>query len=70
MEITNSMVRAAVNKAVEAGLLPRNGAQNEYDWEVMRSILAAALQTRQAEREKHPVKYADIASFAVGPKAL
>jgi|GEM_PF-2760028 len=43
MELTNSMIRAAVNKAVESGLLARNAAQNAYDWEVMRGIVAAAL---------------------------
>jgi hypothetical protein len=44
---TNAMVRAAVTQAVEAGLLARNAAQNEYDWELMRSILQAALSTPQ-----------------------
>jgi len=43
MELTNAMIRAAVNKAVESGLLARNAAQNAYDWELMRGIVAAAL---------------------------
>jgi len=45
MEPTNAMVRAAIGKAVDTGLLARHAAQNEYDWEVMRAILRAALQT-------------------------
>lgn len=48
MELSNSMVRAAVNKAVEAGLLARNAAQNAYDWEIMRAILMAALGAQPA----------------------
>lgn len=36
MEPTNSMVRAAIQQAVELGLLPRHGAQNEYDWALMK----------------------------------
>jgi hypothetical protein len=44
MEVTNAMVRAAIRKAVESGILPRNAAQNEYDWEIMRGILSAALR--------------------------
>ncbi|MDQ9169537.1 hypothetical protein Q8A64_03835 [Oxalobacteraceae bacterium R-40] len=43
MEPTNSMVRAAIQQAVELGLLPRHGAQNEYDWALMKKVLGAAL---------------------------
>jgi hypothetical protein len=53
MEPTNAMVRAAVRKAVESGLLARNAAQNEYDWDVMRGILRAALEA-DVSRQKVP----------------
>ncbi len=43
MEPTNSMVRAAIQQAVELGLLPRHGAQNEYDWNLMKKVVGAAL---------------------------
>ena len=43
MELTNAMVRASVNKAVELGLLTRNAAQNEYDWDLIGRIVGAAL---------------------------
>jgi hypothetical protein len=46
MEPTNSMVRAAIQQAVELGLLPRHGAQNEYDWNLMKQVLDAALTAR------------------------
>lgn len=51
MELTNSMIRAAVNKAVESGLLARNAAQNAYDWEIMRGILSAALDASPSRHE-------------------
>ncbi len=51
MELSNSMVRAAVNKAVEAGLLSRNGAQNEHDWEVMKSILESAFTAKSDQSD-------------------
>lgn len=46
MEPTNSMVRAAIQQAVELGLLPRHGAQNEYDWSLMKKVLGAALMAQ------------------------
>ncbi len=49
MEPTNAMVRAAVRKAVESGLLARNAAQNEYDWDVMRGILRAAFEAGKGD---------------------
>lgn len=53
MEPTNSMVRAAIQQAVELGLLPRDGAQNEYDWSLMKKVLGAAL-TAQGKADKLP----------------
>jgi hypothetical protein len=53
MEPTNSMVRAAIQQAVELGLLPRHGAQNEYDWSVMKKVLGAAL-TAQGKVDEWP----------------
>lgn len=47
MQPTNAMVRAAVAQAVEAGLLARNAAQNETDWEIIRSIIQAAFFAEQ-----------------------
>jgi hypothetical protein len=52
MEISNSMVREAVKKAVETGLLPRNSAQNEYDWEIMRAIIHAAVNTNKTRIDR------------------
>lgn len=54
MEPTNSMVRAAIQQAVELGLLPRHGAQNEYDWSLMKQVLGAAL-TAQGKIDTAPV---------------
>lgn len=54
MEPTNSMVRAAIQQAVELGLLPRHGAQNEYDWSLMKKVLGAAL-TAQGKVDDLPV---------------
>lgn len=51
MEPTNSMVRAAIQQAVELGLLLRHGAQNEYDWSLMKKVLDAAL-TAQGKADK------------------
>ena len=53
MEPTNSMVRAAIQQAVELGLLPRHGAQNEYDWSLMKKVLGAAL-TAQGKIDNLP----------------
>lgn len=53
MEPTNSMVRAAIKQAVELGLLPRHGAQNEYDWNLMKQVVAAAL-TAQGKVDDTP----------------
>jgi hypothetical protein len=53
MELTNSMVRAAIKQAVELGLLPRNGAQNEYDWNLMKQVVSAAL-TAQGKVDHAP----------------
>ncbi len=45
MDITDEMLRAAVRKAVEAGLLPRNACRDEANEskEIMRLIVQAAL---------------------------
>ncbi|HEV2610396.1 MAG TPA: hypothetical protein VGU61_09030 [Noviherbaspirillum sp.] len=65
MEPTNSMVRAAVRKAVESGLLARNAAQNEYDWEVMRGILRAAFEAGKVDLKRtEAVPGEAISSFA------
>ena len=53
MEPTNNMVRAAIQQAVELGLLPRHGAQNEYDWNLMKKVLGAAL-TAQGQADNTP----------------
>jgi hypothetical protein len=53
MELTNSMVRAAIKQAVEVGLLPRHGAQNEYDWNLMKQVVGAAL-TAQGQVDDRP----------------
>jgi hypothetical protein len=53
MEPTNSMVRAAIKQAVELGLLPRHGAQNEYDWNLMKQVVGAAL-TAQGKFDDMP----------------
>jgi hypothetical protein len=53
MEPTNSMVRAAIKQAVELGLLPRHGAQNEYDWNLMKQVVSAAL-TAQGKVDNAP----------------
>lgn len=46
MELTNAMLQAAIDKAVEAGLLPKYVRKDEsaFDREVMRLVLQAALQ--------------------------
>jgi hypothetical protein len=57
MELTNSMVRAAIKQAVEVGLLPRHGAQNEYDWNLMKQVVGAALTAqRQVDDRPAPQK--------------
>ena len=45
MEITQTMLEAAVKKAVEVGLLPRMGDMESYvaNWEAVQSIVQAAL---------------------------
>lgn len=54
MEITSAMVRAAITKATEAGLLPRNCSTCDLknSVEVMQTILQAALDTRSLEAGK------------------
>jgi hypothetical protein len=54
MEPTNSMVRAAIRQAVELGLLARNGAQNEYDWNLMKQVLGAALTAQPISQDNEP----------------
>ena len=54
MEPTNSMVRAAIRQAVELGLLARNGAQNEYDWNLMKQVLGAALTAQPKAQDAEP----------------
>lgn len=48
------MVRAAIRKATEAGLLPRNGSTCDLknSIEVMQTILQAALDTRAMDAGK------------------
>ena len=50
MELTNAMLQAAIDKAVEAGLLPKYVRKDEsaVDREVMRLVLQAALQAEAA----------------------
>lgn len=55
MEPTNSMVRAAICEAVELGLLARNGAQNEYDWNLMKKVVGAALTAQPRSQDDEPV---------------
>jgi hypothetical protein len=47
LNITDDMLRAAVTKSVEAGLLPRRALREEFDdaQEVMRSILQCVLDS-------------------------
>ncbi|HEY0844625.1 MAG TPA: hypothetical protein VGE12_04630 [Noviherbaspirillum sp.] len=46
MELTDAMLQAAIDKAVEAGLLPKYVRKDEsaFDREVMKMVLLAALQ--------------------------
>ena len=48
MNITNDMLRAAVEKAIEAGLLPKYARKPESvaEREVMKLVLQAALDAR------------------------
>lgn len=45
MKLTNAMLQAAIDKAIEAGLLPKYARKDEsaVDREVMRLVLQAAL---------------------------
>lgn len=45
MELTNAMLQAAIDKAIEAGLLPKyvRKDQSAVDREVMKLVLQAAL---------------------------
>ncbi len=45
MEITNEMLTNAIVKAVELGMLPKFGSEEEYlkIWDNMKAILQAAL---------------------------
>lgn len=54
MEVTSAMVRAAITKAREAGLLPRNCSTCDLknSVEVMQTILQAALDTRTMDAGK------------------
>lgn len=52
MNITNEMLQAAMKKAVEAGLLPRNAYRENMsaNQEVIRFILKAALEAAPAKK--------------------
>lgn len=52
MTITNEMLHAAMKKAVEAGLLPRNACHENLNanQELIRFILKAALDVAPARR--------------------
>jgi hypothetical protein len=50
--ITSEMLQAAIRKAVEAGLLPRQACPS--DMELIRFILQAALDTVSTEAETRP----------------
>jgi hypothetical protein len=55
MEVTSAMICAAIRKATEAGLLPRNCSKVELkdSMEIMHIILQAALDHRGIDKE-HP----------------
>jgi hypothetical protein len=63
VKITNEMLQAAMKKAVEAGLLPRNAYRENMtdNQELIRFILKAALDAspapRQASAQEHPLSY-------------
>ncbi|GAB3549397.1 hypothetical protein GCM10027343_31070 [Noviherbaspirillum agri] len=63
MKITNEMLQAAMKKAVEAGLLPRNAYRENMtdNQELIRFILKAALDVspsaRQPSGQEHPLSY-------------
>ncbi|MDQ9170726.1 hypothetical protein Q8A64_09930 [Oxalobacteraceae bacterium R-40] len=55
MNITDEMLKAAIAKSVEAGLLPRRALREEFDdaQEVMRSILQSALDSPHSAEATH-----------------
>ena len=50
MNITNDMLKAAIEKAIEAGLLPKYAKKTESvaEREVMKAVLQAAFDARPA----------------------
>lgn len=56
MELTNAMLQAAIDKAIEAGLLPKYIRKEEsaVDREVMRLVLQAALNACPSNAQHRP----------------
>ena len=55
MNITDEMLKTAVVKSVEAGLLPRRALREEFEdaQEIMRMILQSALNSPENAHETH-----------------
>lgn len=72
MEITESMLQAAVRKATEAGLLSRRCTADEAERNraVMRAILKAALELAEAEAEAEQEDLSALHALAAGKKAV
>lgn len=68
MNITNEMLQAAMKKAVEAGLLPRNAYRENMsdNQELIRFILKAALDASPARKQpagqERPLAYRVVSS--------
>lgn len=56
MELTDAMLQAAIDKAIEAGLLPKyiRKEESSIDREVMRLVLQAALNASPHDAQHRP----------------
>jgi hypothetical protein len=62
LNITDEMLKAAITKSVEAGLLPRRALREEFNdaQEVMRSILECALDTPHSPETSYAAQESSI----------
>ena len=58
MNVTNDMLKAAIEKAIEAGLLPKYARRPESvaEREVMKLVLQAALDAKPSPTQTPPPK--------------